>query len=157
MTPASTSAELFAGHYARLAGWTRQLVDDDETAHEVASEAFARLLVRWQRVEDPVGYLYVVAANLVRDHWRGKQRERRAYAAEYERIRRHATTVEADPDLRSLINALPKRQRVPVLLYYYADFSVADVARLLDRPEGTVKSDLRQARIALRAALEGTR
>lgn len=153
----SEAAELFAGHYARLAGWIRQLVDDDETAHEAASEAFTRLLARWQRVDDPVGYLYVVAANLVRDHWRGKQRERRAYAAEHERIRSWTASTGPDTDLRTLINSLPERQRVPVLLYYYADFAVADVARLLDRPEGTVKSDLHLARAALRTALEGTR
>jgi RNA polymerase sigma-70 factor (ECF subfamily) len=151
------AAELFTGHYARLAGWVRRLVDDDETAHETASEAFTRLLAKWQRVDDPVGYLYVVAANLVRDHWRSKQRERRAYAAEGERIQRRAADTGPDPDLRTLINSLPERQRVPVLLYYYADFTVTDVARLLGRPEGTVKSDLSLARTALRRALEGTR
>jgi hypothetical protein len=38
--------ELFNACYPRLAGWVRRLVDDDETAHEIASEAFTRLLAR---------------------------------------------------------------------------------------------------------------
>ena len=43
--------ELFNACYPRLAGWVRRLVDDDETAHEIASEAFTRLLARWSALE----------------------------------------------------------------------------------------------------------
>ena len=70
--------ELFKGVYPRLAGWVRRLVDDDETAHEIASEAFVRLLSRWTRVDSPQSYLYMIATNLIRDHWRKTERERRA-------------------------------------------------------------------------------
>ena len=62
------ASELFAAFYPRLAGWCRRLVDDDETAHEIASEAFTRLWARWTKVDEPTGFLYVTAANLVRDH-----------------------------------------------------------------------------------------
>jgi DNA-directed RNA polymerase specialized sigma24 family protein len=72
----AVAAELFAAHYGRLAGWCRRLLDDDQTASEVAMEAFTRLLGRLRKVDDPVGYLYVIAANLVRDHWRKTKRER---------------------------------------------------------------------------------
>ena len=62
--------ELFKTTYPKLAGWVRRLVDDDDTAHEIASEAFVRLLSRWTRAESPHSYLYMIATNLVRDHWR---------------------------------------------------------------------------------------
>jgi RNA polymerase sigma-70 factor (ECF subfamily) len=152
------AAELFAAHYGRLAGWCRKLLDDDDTAHEIAMEAFTRLLGRLRKVDDPVGYLYVIAANLVRDHWRKTRRERdmlrhtkNTYSAEGGEAEYHGT------DLRALVEALPDRQRVSVLLYYYAGFPLADVARLTNRPAGTVKSDLFQARAQLRQALDGTR
>jgi RNA polymerase sigma-70 factor, ECF subfamily len=70
--------ELFNACYPRLAGWVRRLVDDDETAHEIASEAFTRLLARWSGLDNPQSYLYMIATNLVRDHWRKAGRERRA-------------------------------------------------------------------------------
>jgi RNA polymerase sigma-70 factor (ECF subfamily) len=70
--------ELFRATYPKLAGWVRRLVDDDDTAHEIASEAFVRLLSRWTRVDNPQSYLYMIATNLVRDHWRKTERERRA-------------------------------------------------------------------------------
>src|SRR5207247_7929216 len=70
--------ELFRGVYPKLAGWVRRLVDDDDTAHEIASEAFVRLLSRWTRVDSPQSYLYMIATNLIRDHWRKTERQRRA-------------------------------------------------------------------------------
>ena len=55
-----------------------------------------------------------------------------------------------------LVRSLPERLRTPVLLYYYADLPVPEIARLTRRKEGTVKSDLHAARELLRAGLERT-
>jgi DNA-directed RNA polymerase specialized sigma24 family protein len=59
--------ELFQSIYPQLAGWVRRLVEDDDTAHEIASEAFVRLLSRWTRVDNPHDYLCTIAGNLIRD------------------------------------------------------------------------------------------
>ncbi len=151
----AVAAELFAAHFGRLAGWCRRLLDDDQTANEIAMEAFTRLLSRLRKVDDPVGYLYVIAANLVRDHWRKTKREREGM-----RVLQHERPPEqgdGDPELRRLVEELPERLRIPVLLYYFAGFPIGDIARLTNRPTGTVKSDLFQARSVLRKALEGSR
>ena len=148
--------DLFNACYPRLAGWVRRLVDDDDTAHEIASEAFTRLLARWSGLDNPQSYLYMIATNLVRDHWRKSGRERRA-------IRTLTAAAPVDPayhpaqdvDVRALIEALPARLRSAFLLHYYAGFGVREVAVMLGRPEGTVKADLFQARAKLRASLGG--
>ncbi len=49
---------------------------------------------------------------------------------------------------------LPKQQRAVVVLHHYCDLPLADVARLLEVPIGTVRSRLFYAMRALRAALE---
>jgi RNA polymerase sigma-70 factor (ECF subfamily) len=148
------AAELFAALYPRLAGWCRRLVDDDGTAHEIASEAFTRLWARWTKVEEPRGFLYVTAANLVRDHWRKMERERRAMRrATTEEVVKQQRAETGDPSVRLLVQALPQRLRTPVLLYYYADLPVREVSALMGRNEGTVKSDLHAARELLRAKL----
>lgn len=64
---ANAAEDLFNGAYPTLAGWVRRLVDDDDTAHEIASEAFVRLLGRWSKVESPHSHLYWIATNLIRD------------------------------------------------------------------------------------------
>jgi RNA polymerase sigma-70 factor (ECF subfamily) len=151
---ADEAEELFRGVYPKLAGWVRRLVDDDDTAHEIASEAFVRLLSRWTRVDSPQSYLYMIATNLIRDHWRKTQRERRA-------IRSVTAGASADPvtypvqdvDVRNLIASLPPRLRDPFLLHYYGGFGIREVATLLRRPEGTIKADLFAARARLKTAL----
>jgi RNA polymerase sigma-70 factor (ECF subfamily) len=70
-TDAGTFEELFHGVYPKLAGWVRRLVDDDETAHEIASEAFTRLLSRWARVDSPQRYLFMIATNLTQSQFTG--------------------------------------------------------------------------------------
>jgi RNA polymerase sigma-70 factor (ECF subfamily) len=153
---AEAEAELFFTRvYPQLAGWVRRLVDDDDTARELASEAFVRLLSRAARVDRPQQYLYVIAGNLIRDHWRKTRRERWAVAE----ATAAAATTEAvvnpvqDVEVRQLIGSLPARLREPFLLHYYGGMRVRDVAALLRRPEGTVKADLFAARAALKAAL----
>jgi RNA polymerase sigma-70 factor, ECF subfamily len=151
---ADAAEELFKGVYPKLAGWVRRLVDDDDTAHEIASEAFVRLLARWTRVDSPQSYLYMIATNLVRDHWRKTERERRA-------IRSVTAGAAPDPvaypvqdvDVRNLIASLPPRLRDPFLLHYYGGFGIREVATLLRRPEGTIKADLFAARARLKTAL----
>src|SRR5437660_7432908 len=140
-TDSAQAEELFNNCYPRLAGWVRRLVDDDETAHEIASEAFTRLLARWTSLDNPQSYLYMIATNLVRDHWRKTERERRALRAVSATVPAEAVHHPAqDVDVRALIQGLPERLRQPFLLHYYAGFPIRDVAEMLGRPEGTVKA-----------------
>jgi RNA polymerase sigma-70 factor (ECF subfamily) len=156
-TRRALAEQLFTAHYPKLAGWVRRLVDDDETAHEIASEAFVRLLSKWttpDSLDSPQSYLYMIATNLVRDHWRKVERERRA-------ISKVTAGVDPEPyadpsqdvDIRELLAGLPARLREPFLLHYYAGFGVKEIALQLKRPEGTIKADLYHARSRLKEAL----
>jgi RNA polymerase sigma-70 factor (ECF subfamily) len=149
--------EFFQAHYARLAGWVRRQVDDDETAQDIAAEAFTRLLSRWSDSHDPHAYVYKVAVNLLRDHWRRSARERRALslAAADQRDGPDGRPQRGD-DLRAMLAPLPEHQRTAVLLHYLAGFSIREVSAVVGRPEGTVKSDLSQARTRIRADLGST-
>ena len=154
----TTPEQLFTENYPKLAGWVRRLVDDDDTAHEIASEAFVRLLSRWTKpsnLDSPQSYLYMIATNLVRDHWRKMERERRAMRAVTSGGDLEPTTDPAqDVDVRELIQGLPPRLREPFLLHYYAGFGIREISVLLKRPEGTIKADLYHARGKLKEALE---
>jgi RNA polymerase sigma-70 factor, ECF subfamily len=150
---ADAAEELFKGVYPKLAGWVRRLVDDDDTAHEIASEAFVRLLSRWTRVDSPQSYLYMIATNLIRDHWRRAERERRAIRSVTAAAVDEVAYPSQDVDVRNLIASLPPRLRDPFLLHYYGGFGIREVAALLRRPEGTIKADLYAARARLKTAL----
>lgn len=56
--------------------------------------------------------------------------------------------------IRELVEGLPVQQRLCVLLYYYDELSVEEIAKLLGVPTGTVKSRLHHARQAIRRGVE---
>lgn len=146
--------ELFDAFYPRLAGWTRRLVDDPETAHDIATEAFVRLLGTWGTVREPRSWLFMTVSNLVRDHWRKTARERVAYlrlvsAPAAEPRADQATTLT----VRQLVQQLPDRLRVPVLLHYYADLPITRIAEITGKAEGTVKRALHDARALMAGSL----
>lgn len=59
----------------------------------------------------------------------------------------------SDDDIHAALNTLPPPIRVVVVLKYFREMSIEEIARTLDIPEGTVKSRLHNARKALCAAL----
>lgn len=150
--------EIYDAHYGRLAGWTAKLVGDPDLAHDVATESFVRLVRCWGTVDEPRAWLYATTANLVRDHWRKRGREQTAYG-------KVGVSQEAapPPDLatrltvRDAVLALPDRLRVVVLLHYFADLTVLQIATQLGKAEGTVKRDLFDARSRMAVLLEGVR
>lgn len=62
---------------------------------------------------------------------------------------------EKNAELRRLLNKLPENQRVCLILFYYEDMSVQEIARILDIPEGSVKSRLHYGRKRLKKILSG--
>jgi RNA polymerase sigma-70 factor, ECF subfamily len=61
---------------------------------------------------------------------------------------------ELQGTMRAAINALPLKHRLVVTLHYLQDFSLPEIAYILDLPVGTVKSRLHHARKSLRYTLE---
>lgn len=146
-------AELYRTHFGPLSGYAVALTGDPAAAVDIAQEAFTRLLARWRRVHDPRAWLFFVATNLSRDHWRGVTRNRDL--VEKARARLTDVTPSYDPWLRDLVDRLPSRQRQAILLHYYADVPVAEIGRLLHVPVGTVKRRLHDGRKRLAIDVRG--
>ena len=126
---------------------------------DAAQDVQLRLLEQPAASIDNLGaWACAVAARLAID------RHRRATTrlAMVHRLRSSRTVVHDDPDIalahsvRTAISKLEPDLRAAVVLRYYADLSVADIARMLDVPEGTIKSRLHRAAAVLRPSLQET-
>lgn len=126
-------------------------------AEDAVQEALARAWERserGERVESLAAWVTVVARNLLRDRLRRIVVERRA---------RHRlaqppegpvfASIEQRADIVRALSGLSRRQREVAIFHYYLDLEVAEIARSLNVPEGTVKSALFRARRALAAEL----
>ena len=69
-------------------------------------------------------------------------------------VEEHAMQNESDEFLWRAIHSMDEKHRIPIVLRYYHDLSVAEIASLLAIPEGTVHSRLNTARRQLHAALK---
>jgi RNA polymerase sigma-70 factor (ECF subfamily) len=150
--------QVYDAQFGRLAGWATRLVGDADLGHDFATEAFVKLLRNWGEVSEPKAWLYTSTANLIKDHWRKRGREHAAY----ERFggaddRVEAPDVATSLSVRTAVLALPDRLRVPVMLHYFGDLTIAQVAAHLGKSEGTIKRDLWDARGRLAALLEDAR
>ena len=153
---AAAALELcYLRHHGELVGYLVTLVGDRALAQDLAQEAFIDLFSRWRTVRHPRAYVFAAATNLARGFWRRREREGRALAT-VNRVT-PSTQGEHDPWLWDMVSRLPEKHRVPVLLHYYADLSVADVAAQLHLPQGSVKRRLHEARQLLLSVLEDFR
>lgn len=143
----------YATHFDDVARAISLAAGDRELARDATQEAFARALRGWRTVRDmdrPDGWVYVVAMNQLRDHWRRLERRRPT-----EQIAVDTTgAVVTRLSVRDAIATLPPRQRQAVVLRYLADLPLADVANAMGCALGTVKATLHEALRAMRVELE---
>lgn len=153
--------QLHDEHAAALWGFCLHLTADPVRAEDVAQET---LLRAWQHPEVLDGtrgssrsWLFTVARNLVIDEWRSKRHQNERSTDELPEARDPID--ETDTLLQAwvvaeAISELSSDHRAVLVECYYRGRSVAEAARLLDVPEGTVKSRTHYALRALRLALE---
>ena len=60
----------------------------------------------------------------------------------------------ADNELLKVVLTLPEKYRIPIHLFYYEDYSIKDIATVLDLPESTVKIHLKRGREKLSKILK---
>jgi RNA polymerase sigma-70 factor (ECF subfamily) len=153
----------FEGDVLRLC---RRLLGSPEDAEDAAHEAFLRArkgLDRYALGRPFRPWLLGIASHLAIDRLRRRRTERRLFPPEElgpEELAADAPSplqreIDADRRRRLLaaIDALPERYRVPLVLRYYAELEIAEIAELLEVTRNQVATLLFRARRRLRSAL----
>lgn len=147
-----TLARLYAPAIYRLAyAKTGSRAD----AEDIMQEVFLRLVKTKPAFDSEAhakAWLLRVAVNCVNDLFRLPWRKQE------EPLGEGTSAAPEEPEAGSVteaVLALPARYRIPIHLYYYEGYSVAEIAHILDKREGTVKSLLFRARALLRDRLKG--
>jgi RNA polymerase sigma-70 factor, sigma-E family len=132
------------------------LCRDWHTADDLVSITLARLYRTWRRakqMENLDAYVRAMLTNAFLDEGRRPWRREEATTTLPEQAATSPYPAVVDrAALADLLTALPRRQRAIVVLRFYCDMSVAEVAQLLGVSEGTVKSQAARGLEILRAA-----
>jgi len=125
-------------------------------AEDIAQDAYARAWSRWRTLrsyDDPGAWVRQVACRLAVSRWR-RARTAITHAARLAGRDRHADPPSEDVvALTRALRGLPEAQRRAVVLHHIGDLPVAEIARIEQVAEGTVKARLSRGRTALAEAL----
>ncbi len=159
--------DLVRAHQDLVFGVALRVVGDAASAEDVAQESFVRAykaLKRYpgERIEQlkPRPWLAQIALNLARNHVRARKHHddlddaaQQVPAKEDGPVR----LAERRDDKRmwaQLLAGLPTKYRLPVALRHVEGLSYEELSEALDRPVGSVKSDVHRGIALLRAAYD---
>jgi RNA polymerase sigma-70 factor (sigma-E family) len=146
--------EFAAASAERLRNTAFMLCRDWHLAQDLTQTALTRLYVGWRRAvqaDNLLAYAQKVLLRAYLDHRRRRSSTESATGV------LHETGYRQSPDLRlTMLDALaqlPARDRAIVILRYFEDYSVEQVADVLDIPASVVKSQTRRSLAKLRDVL----
>ncbi|MGH9112069.1 MAG: RNA polymerase sigma factor [Acidimicrobiales bacterium] len=147
---ATSFEDVYRSSYRRMTRVAHLLTGSNEAAEEIVQDAFVGLYQRFAAVADPDGYLYRSVVNGCRARFRRKQVTDRL------RPLRRVADVEP-PDIDETWAALARitpRRRAAVVLRFYADLPLTEIAALLGCSVGTVKSLIHRGLAQLKDVIE---
>jgi len=147
--------ELFEREGRSLVRMARLFVDDRNAAEDLVQEAFIRLARSANRIQDEskaAAYLRSIVLNLARDHNRRGLVSLRQHLPFDEARASFEDEIVLRDDHRVVIDALrdlPHRQRDCLVLRYYQELGVDDIAETLGISRNSVKTHLKRGLVAM--------
>lgn len=143
------------------------ILDDSTEAEEATQDsllAALRSIDSFRGASSLKTWLYSITVNICRTRLqRAKRRERLAEvlagilplrSPRTTSVEEDAIQNESNDSLWRTIHAMDEKHRIPIVLRYYHDLSVGEIANILQIPEGTVHSRLNTARKQLHEVLK---
>ncbi|MCK2219094.1 SigE family RNA polymerase sigma factor [Actinomadura sp. ATCC 31491] len=124
------------------------LARDWGVAEDLLQEALAKAWFAWPGIDEPEAYVRKVLVTTYTSWWR--RRWRRELPSDDLPDRGAHDPPGAGDELWRAVGRLPARQRAVIVLRFYEDLPVAEVAEVLGCHEGTVKSQTAKALARLR-------
>lgn len=139
------------------------IIDDYHVAEEITQEVFVKAyknMDSFRGDSSPYTWLYRIALNLSKNHLKRKSRiwfiifkNVETETRLTEPLEEKVINMTISAGVRACILKLPLIYREVIILHYFEDLKVSDMARILEQPEGTVKSKLFRGRELLEAIM----
>lgn len=138
--------ELIRIYYPEILRYCSWHTSDKQTAEDATQDTFlkaVRYLDNYRHHGKFRAFLYKIAVNTCTDLWR--QRKLQPQYEDEEYIEPGFAQVEADINMKKMLDTLPDDQREAVILRYVHGFKIREIADILNEPLRTVQSRLRTA------------
>jgi RNA polymerase sigma factor (sigma-70 family) len=146
-TPSDIEA-LYRAESERLWRAVYAFAGDAEIASDAVAEAYAQLLRRGAAVRDPAAWVWRAAFEITRGALKVRRLDEGTPLLDLD-----STDAYADHDLMTAVRRLPEGQRAAVVLFYYADLPISQIAHRLGTNSLAVRANLSRGRRRLRQLL----
>lgn len=137
-------------------------VKNKTDAEDIFQEVFIRLLKNLHKLdseEHAKAWLIRVTINCARKHFASYWNRNVDFITEDTDMGKESeeleTLLEGEGPVLEAVRRLPEKYRIVVHLFYFEDFSVSEVSKILKTTENTIKTQLHRARKLLKEMLEG--
>lgn len=131
-----------------------QHMRNEADAQDVVQDTLIKIMKGhpcFDTIQKEKAWVLRVAINTCKDRWK------------YDKLRRHDELFDQYPQeeqqewsILPYVMKLPQKYRDVIYLYYYEEYSVKEVAEILEKKEATILTWLRRARAKLKTMLEGS-
>ena len=142
--------ETYRAHRSGLMRLAFLMCGSRDLSEDLVQTVFTSAHPRWHTIENHLENLKRGLVNLAKD---GQRRDVRRRCSAFPSVQEPLTSIPEVDETWALVQSLPWERRAVVVLRYYEDLQLVEVARILDRTESTVRSDHRRALDWLREEL----
>jgi RNA polymerase sigma factor (sigma-70 family) len=148
--------DFYRSEHRQVLGLAFVLTGNQWVAEDTAQDAFTAAFRNWRSIvayDSPGAWVRRVTCNRAASVLRRRVREAKALMRLAGRTQTSIELDEGDEAFWHAVRRLPPRQAQAVALYYLEDYSVREIAEVLDCSEGSVKTHLSRAREAVAGQL----
>ncbi len=158
--------ELVQRHQAPLYNFIWQQLGNDDDVKEICQLCFIQVYRKAQQFQgrsSVKSWLYKIAMNLCKNHYRARSRQRIDHKFDLDRYEvdgedtgvQQCMALEKREQIKTVIMKLPYKQRTTIELRFFHECTLKQVAEIMDCPIGTAKANYHHALTALRALIKG--
>jgi len=156
--------ELISRYQISLQQFIYRIVGNADDSADLLQKVFIKLFLKADQFRGQSSFktwLYQIAMNQCKNHFRGKERMRLDPSApDWDNVVCEDANVYLDVEneqertqLNHALTRLPSRQRATMQLRLQMDYTFKEIAQLMDVSEGTVKAQYHQALLTLKRLL----
>lgn len=152
--------ELVTAYYPAVLGYFFRNTRDSHLSKDLTQEVFIKVAAGIGRYKPYVpfkNWLFTICSNHMKNHWRRLSRTPDFTALPESMVShdRRLEEVAAQHDIAAVLQRLPAEQREAVILRFYGEFTMREIATITGAKETTVKARIRYALEKLKHDLEG--
>ncbi len=151
----SAYGELIAEYQVYLYKTAFLYVKNEADSLDAVQECVMRGLLAIGKLKEPHYFKTWITRILLNCIWQGKKQTQTVALEEYREKGVENYLIEEKVDLYDAIDSLKEQYKTVVILFYFQELKIKEIARIMEIPEGSVKAYLYRAKKQLRRWLEG--